>query len=199
MTVPDLNEQGLAELGVNGDLEALGTRLRVLRKRHGMTLKDVASQTKIGPSMVSQLERGLAAPSLATLYSLAQLYKTGLAELFQPNDVVENEVVRRDERTVVHLPRSNAVYELLGRARQDLQMFEMVMTADAGHTYHTIRHAGEECVLVLEGKIRATVGTRDFELDQGDSLQYSATLPHTYEVRKGKSARLIVAITPPVL
>lgn len=164
-----------------------------------MTLKDVASQAGMSPSMVSQLERGLVAPSLATLYSLAQFYGTGLAELFQESNGVENEVVRRDARTVVHLPRSNATYELLGRSRQDLQMFEMVLSAGGGHTDHTISHAGEECVLVLEGLVRARVGTQEFQLDEGDSLQYSATLPHTYEVREGQTARLIVAITPPVL
>ncbi len=197
--VAPLNGQSSAELASNGDLELLGARLRDLRLRRAMTLKDVASQTGMSPSMVSQLERGLVAPSLATLYSLAQFYETGLAELFQESHVVENEVVRRGDRTVVHLPRSNASYELLGRSRQDLQMFEMVMAAGEGHADHTISHPGEECVLVLEGQVRARVGTQEFQLEEGDSLQYSATLPHTYEVREGESARLIVAITPPVL
>lgn len=199
MNVAQLNGQALGELASNGELEQLGRRLRDLRVRRSMTLKDVAGQTGMSASMVSQLERGLVAPSLATLHSLAQFYGTGLAALFQENNDVENEVVRRDARTVVHLPRSNATYELLGRSRQDLQMFEMVMSADEGHTDHTISHAGEECVLVLEGLVRARVGTQDFQLDEGDSLQYSATLPHTYEVREGQTARLIVAITPPVL
>jgi quercetin dioxygenase-like cupin family protein len=52
-------------------------------------------------------------------------------------------------------------------------------------------------VLVLEGAVRATLGTEVFELGEGDSLQYSATIPHTYEVGSGDTARLIIAMTPP--
>lgn len=188
-----------AEQGSNADLEALGSKLRELRLGRGMTLHEVALQTNMSASMLSQLERGIVAPSLATLYALAQFYETHLAELFQEDSGEEGELVRRAERVVMHLPRSDATYELLGRSRQDLQMFEMVMTSGDGSADHTISHAGEECVLVLEGVVRARVGTQEFVLNEGDSLQYSAMLPHTYEAQSEKGARLVVAVTPPVL
>jgi transcriptional regulator with XRE-family HTH domain len=164
-----------------------------------MTLNEVALQTNLSASMLSQLERGIVAPSLATLYALAQFYKTHLAELFQEDRGDGGKLVRRAERVVMHLPRSDATYELLGRSRQELQMFEMVLTSGHGRTDHTISHAGEECVLVLEGVVRARVGTQEFLLNEGDSLQYSAMLPHTYEAHNGRGARLVVAVTPPVL
>lgn len=191
--------QGGLEQASNADLESLGARLRELRLRREMTLNEVAQQTSMSASMVSQLERGIVAPSLATLYTLAQFYGTHLAELFQEGNGDQGELVRRDERVVMHLPRSDATYELLGRGRQELQMFEMVITAGHRSTDHTISHAGEECVLVLQGVVRARVGTQEFLLNEGDSLQYSAMLPHTYEVQSGDGARLVVAVTPPVL
>lgn len=188
-----------AEPGANADLESLGAKLRERRLRRELTLNDVAGQTNISASMVSQLERGLVAPSLATLYTLAQYYGTHLADLFHENQTDQGELVLRDERIVMHLPRSDATYELLGRSRHDLQMFEMIMTAGQGTTDHTISHAGEECVLVLEGVVRARVGAQELVLNEGDSLQYSAILPHTYAVHSGERARLVVAVTPPVL
>jgi transcriptional regulator with XRE-family HTH domain len=185
--------------GSNADLESLGGKLRELRLRRALTLNAVGQQTKLSSSMLSQLERGLVAPSLATLYALAQYYGTHVADLFHENSADDGELVRRGERVVMHLPRSDATYELLGRGRHDLQMFEMIMTAGQSSADHTISHAGEECVLVLQGVVRARVGAREFVLHEGDSLQYSAMLPHTYEVHGGKDARLVVAVTPPVL
>jgi transcriptional regulator with XRE-family HTH domain len=189
----------VTEQAANADLESLGSKLRELRLERGMTLNEVALQTSMSASMLSQLERGIVAPSLATLYALAQSYETHLAALFQKDFDDEGKLVRRAERVVMHLPRSDASYELLGRGRRELQMFEMVLTSGHGSTDHTISHAGEECVLVLEGVVRARVGTQEFLLNEGDSLQYSAMLPHTYEAHGGKGARLIVAVTPPVL
>jgi quercetin dioxygenase-like cupin family protein len=150
--------------------------------------------------MLSQLERGIVAPSLSTLHTLAGFYETRLFELFQDqDDGAQGVLVRHDERPVVHLPRSNATYELISGTRHDLQLVEMTVTAEHGASDHTLSHPGEECVLVLEGAVRATLGAQVFDLDEGDSLQYSATTPHSYEVRAGESARLIIAMTVPAL
>jgi transcriptional regulator with XRE-family HTH domain len=186
-------------LGPDDDLAWLGRKLRDLRQRQGFTLNEVAGRTNISASMLSQLERGIVAPSLATLHTLAQFYETRLSELFQDGQSAQGVLVRKDDRTVVHLPRSNATYELISGTRQELQLVEMTVTADHGSTDHTLSHPGEECVLVLEGAVRATLGSEVFDLDEGDSLQYSAVLPHSYEVRSGKRARLIIAMTPPTL
>jgi transcriptional regulator with XRE-family HTH domain len=185
--------------GADDDLAMLGRRLRELRQRQRLTLNDVAARTSISASMLSQLERGIVAPSLATLHTLAQFYETRLFELFQEGETPQGVLVRKADRTVVRLPRSNATYELISGTRQDLQVVEMTVTADHGSTDHTLSHPGEECVLVLDGAVRATVGSEIFDLDEGDSLQYSATLPHTYEVRSGERARVIIAMTPPAL
>jgi transcriptional regulator with XRE-family HTH domain len=184
---------------VDGDLGALGRRLREHRRRRELTLSDVATGTSISASMLSQLERGIVAPSLATLHTLAQFYETRLFELFQDQQITNGVLVRRHDRATVHLPHSNATYELISGARQELQLVEMTVTAAHGTADHTLSHAGEECVLVLHGAVRATLGAQQFDLDEGDSLQYSATVPHSYEVRTGRQARLIIAMTPPTL
>jgi transcriptional regulator with XRE-family HTH domain len=185
--------------GPDDDLALLGRQLRERRRQRGSTLNDVSARTGISASMLSQVERGLVAPSLATLHTLAQFYETRLSELFQDGGDSQGSLVRKDERTVIRLPRSNATYELISGTRQDLQVVEMTVTAAHGMSDHTLSHPGEECVLVLEGAVRATVGSEVFDLDEGDSLQYSSSLPHTYEVRAGERARVIIAMTPPAL
>jgi len=64
------------------DLVHLGARLRDVRLRSGMSLREVARQLGVSPSFVSQLENGKSQPSVATLYSLAQLLEVSIDELF---------------------------------------------------------------------------------------------------------------------
>lgn len=60
----------------------LGARLRNVRLATGMSLREVARQLGVSPSFVSQLENGKSQPSVATLYSLAQLLNVSIDELF---------------------------------------------------------------------------------------------------------------------
>ncbi|MFM8896386.1 MAG: helix-turn-helix domain-containing protein [Actinomycetales bacterium] len=61
----------------------LGPRLRDVRMRSGMSLREVARQLGVSPSFVSQMENGKSQPSVATLYSMAQLLHVSIDELFE--------------------------------------------------------------------------------------------------------------------
>lgn len=63
----------------------LGTRLRAVRQAAGLSLREVARQLGVSPSFVSQLETGKSQPSVATLYSLAQLLDVPIDQLFNPD------------------------------------------------------------------------------------------------------------------
>jgi transcriptional regulator with XRE-family HTH domain/mannose-6-phosphate isomerase-like protein (cupin superfamily) len=60
----------------------LGARLKAVRLRSGMSLREVARQLGVSPSFVSQLENGKSQPSVATLYSIAQLLDVSIDQLF---------------------------------------------------------------------------------------------------------------------
>jgi transcriptional regulator with XRE-family HTH domain len=74
-TVPE--DRGATEPVVN-----LGARLKHRRQLSGMSLREVARQLNVSPSFVSQLENGKSQPSVATLYSIAQLLDVSIDELF---------------------------------------------------------------------------------------------------------------------
>ena len=61
----------------------LGARLKDARGRSGMSLREVARQLGVSPSFVSQMENGKSQPSVATLYSMAQLLDVSIDELFE--------------------------------------------------------------------------------------------------------------------
>lgn len=67
----------------------VGARLRQARQRSGLSLREVARQLGVSASFVSQLENGKSQPSVATLYSLAQLLDVSIDELFAPARLTE--------------------------------------------------------------------------------------------------------------
>jgi len=66
----------------------LGIRLKRIRERSGVSLREVARQLGVSASFVSQLENGKSQPSVATLYSLTQLLGVSIDELFATDDRV---------------------------------------------------------------------------------------------------------------
>src|SRR3954470_9106203 len=65
-------------------MEDLGRRLKEVRVRAGLTLRELARQADVSPSFVSQIENGKSQPSVATLYVFAQLLDVSIDELFYP-------------------------------------------------------------------------------------------------------------------
>ena len=89
--VDDESPVGVAVADVN-PVGHLGARLKDARSRSGMSLREVARQLGVSPSFVSQMENGKSQPSVATLYSMAQLLSVSIDELFESGPREQNEV-----------------------------------------------------------------------------------------------------------
>src|ERR1043165_9920857 len=65
-------------------IDNLGSRLKDLRLKAGLTLRETARKIGVSPSFVSQIENGKSQPSVATLYTFARLLDVSIDELFDP-------------------------------------------------------------------------------------------------------------------
>jgi transcriptional regulator with XRE-family HTH domain len=63
----------------------LGRRLREVRIRAGLSLRELARRLAVSPAFVSQLENGKSQPSVATLYTISQVLNVSIDELFAPD------------------------------------------------------------------------------------------------------------------
>ena len=63
-------------------MDNLGSRLKNFRLKAGLTLRELARKSAVSPSFVSQIENGKSQPSVATLYTFAQLLSVSIDELF---------------------------------------------------------------------------------------------------------------------
>ena len=67
-------------------MDHLGQRLKDVRLKAGMTLRELARQADVSPSLISQIENGKSQPSVATLYSFSRLLNVSVDELFDERD-----------------------------------------------------------------------------------------------------------------
>lgn len=190
---------------------ALGQRMRHARIAAGMKLKELARSAGVSMSLVSQVERGLASPSLATLRGIAGALDVPVAAFFYdsalpdqgaptagPRRLGGKLLVRHDERKRLSLPKSRVRYELLtpDLVRQLQFMWIEYGPGDSEHGEPS-SHPGEESAICVEGQIVVWVDGQEFVLEDGDALSFDSSIPHRVENRSNKRAVVITAITPP--
>jgi transcriptional regulator with XRE-family HTH domain len=93
MTSPSDPVPGARE---RGPMSNLGGQLRRVRNAAGLSAREVARQLEVSPSFISQIETGRSQPSVATLYSLAQLLDISIDELFETREETRDRGEDRD-------------------------------------------------------------------------------------------------------
>jgi transcriptional regulator with XRE-family HTH domain len=179
----------------------LGTRLRALRIARGTTLDALAEAAGIDKGYLSRLERGLKAPSIATLLRLAAALDVPAAELFGERVAEHAVLVTRADERLSAIPEANRghAYEMLTRASGMLEAFVLHPEADFPPAQRAATHGGEELIFVLTGTIEMRFADRGFVLSAGDCAQFPGHLPHRVR-RVGSdpaSALVAVANAPP--
>jgi transcriptional regulator with XRE-family HTH domain len=69
-------------------IDRLGERLKELRLSARLSLRELARQADVSPSLVSQIENGKSRPSVSTLYTFARLLDVSVDELFDAETAV---------------------------------------------------------------------------------------------------------------
>jgi transcriptional regulator with XRE-family HTH domain len=176
----------------------LGARVRGLRRARRLTLRELATRAEVTESFLSQVERGVASPSIASVQRIARALGLSIAQLFA-EEAGAGRVVRRDARRRIVYPGLRAVDELLTPASATrLQVILSTVEPGGGTGDEPYSHeSDEELVLVLEGELDVWVGDDQYHLSEGDALTYSSRVPH-WNVNSGtRPARVLFCITPP--
>lgn len=176
----------------------LGERLRGLRSERRLSLRELAGQSGLTASFISQVERGRASPSIASLARLAEVFEVNVGHFFEPAPRA-GRFVGRDQRRTIRLRGLGEVDEYVtadpaGRLQVAISTFEVDgKTAEAPF----VHESDEECVLVLEGRLEITVGEDSYLLEPGDAVTYSPQIPHVARNAGSVPAKAIFVMTPP--
>jgi len=176
----------------------LGRRIRTLRERRGMSLKAVSEAAGVSESFLSQVERGVASPSIASVQRIARALDTSIAELFATDESAGTVVRVHDRRKIVY-QGLGAVDEFLTRGTEGrLQVIYTTIQPGGGTGDEAYTHdSDEEVVVVLEGSLDLWVGAEHYRLETGDAVTHSSRVAHRNTNPGPGVARVLFCITPP--
>lgn len=185
----------------------LGRKVRSLRLEAGMTVRALAQAVGVSQSLISQVERARASPSITTLRRIAAALNVPIAALFLGSgEASDGEtdrfgnrlVVRRHERKGLRVPQSSVLYELLTPdLNRKIEFLWIEYGPGEASRPDPMSHTGEENAVCLEGSVVVTIEGEEFALNEGDSISFGSSRPHRVENRSDRRAILVSAITPP--
>ena len=186
--------------GVDEDVAdlALGTRIRTIRRARHLTLRELSDRAGVTESFLSQVEREVATPSIATVRKVARALDLTIAELFAEQPA-SGRVVRREARRRISYPGLGAVDEFLtAGVSGKLQVIISTIEPGGGTGPEPYAHdSDEEVVLVLAGHLDLWVADEHYVLREGDAITFPSRIPH-WNVNRGETpATVLFCLTPP--
>lgn len=161
------------------DRSQIGERLRLRRKLRGLSLKDVSTRAGLSVGMLSQVERGLALPSVKSMRAICAALDMPVAWLFEAasetNPDHNDYVVRASARRELSYDDGSLRKQLLTPDTQpQIQMLRFLMQpgADSGEPYSNTE--GGKCGLVISGTLGLGLDGQSLVIKQGDSFAFPA-------------------------
>ena len=180
----------------------VGDRLRAARRSHGLSLRRLADRLGVSPSLISQVERGRAKPSVSTLYAIANELGISLDELLFPDaaaslgaravageadDGVEptellpaHPVQRASTRRTIRLATGVTWERLTSESIPNIDFLFVVYEVGGASSPdgEFQRHAGHEWGYIIRGRLGVTIGFDEYVLEPGDAIAFDSTTPH---------------------
>lgn len=177
-------------------LPEFGRNIRTIRKNRDISMAELAAKTGLTVSHISQIERGIANPSLIALSKLAEALNIPITSFFQ-EEQAKYTLVRADERKKILLDHTNGFIELLTTNTEGCNFgvyFSHSMSEQLGMEYTP--HEGKEFFYIMEGVMSLDIGQENIVLNPGDSILFDSTVPHRVSIHKAPLRTMIVTTAP---
>ncbi len=174
----------------------IGEKLRKLRMESGLTQEELASRSYLTKGFISQVERDLTSPSIATLKSILDVLGVELSEFFR--DVETNSVVGAEKHRILSSTSTDdcEIYYLLPKATGRLMDPVLVRLKQGARTPEEDSHAGEEFGFVLRGRITLWLDRQAYRLKNGDCFYFKSSVRHFVENVGKTNAEVLWIISP---
>ena len=174
-------------------------RVRELRKKRGWTLEQLSAACGVSRSMLSEIERGNANPTLAVAFRIAQAFSMSLGDLVDaPNAPKPRiDVIRADDRTYHYRTDKNVRIRTLSplRLEKSVEYYEVTLRPGASLASSPHFEGARELLTVERGGVKLTSAGDTVTLNAGDSAHYPADVPHAIKNTSDADAVLFLVVT----
>ena len=173
----------------------IGTKIKDLRIQKGLTQEELADRCELSKGFISQLERDLTSPSIATLLDILTCLGTDLKDFF--NDSEDNQIAFKEADYFEKIDEElhNKIEWIIPNAQKNMMEPIRLSLSPGGSTYPDNPHEGFGYVLL--GSITLVLGKRRIKVKKGESFYFKADSTHYIQAGQKTGAVLIWVSTPP--
>ena len=176
--------------------ENLGRRVKKLRAERGWSLEELATASGVSRSMLSEIERENANPTLSVTYRIAQAFGLTLHDLIETAQSASSiQIIRASDRALIF--RSDKLCQIRTLStlnlEKDAEFYEVILREGGALRSQPHYEGTREFLTVEEGHIRLESGTDSDALEKGDSATYRADVPHSI-INAGKSDAVVFLV-----
>ena len=188
-----------------------GSRIREMRKRRGLTLKEVAEATGYTIGHISQIVRDLKSPSLVALRKIAACLNCSEVWLIMDDSELsaksseegkkskESYLMRKENRIPMKIPEIDVSYSIFTPSKlpnaQEAQMTGLIvrLKPNTWVTEKMISHGNyDESLLLLKGELELRIDNSTYMIYEGDSFYIPKNCLHNYLNTSNEEATIIV-------
>ncbi len=175
----------------------LGEKIKQLRLQHGLTQEELALRCDLSKGFISQLERDLTSPSIATLMDILECLGTDLRRFFAEPE--EEKIIFGDADIFDSHDEEKGIdiSWLIPNAQKNEMEPILITLSPGGETTEESPHSGEEFGYCLAGQVTVLLGHKRHKCKKGESFCFKPTAPHKL-INAGKvPAKVLWVSTPP--
>lgn len=175
----------------------IGEKIKDLRIQKNLTQEELADRCELSKGFISQLERDLTSPSIATLIDILQCLGTDLKDFFDDSEDDQIAFKEVDYFEKIDEELKNKIEWIIPNAQKNMMEPIRLTLSPGGSTYPDNPHEGEEFGYVLSGSIQLILGKREIKVNKGESFYFTANTTHYIKASEKTGASLIWVSTPP--
>jgi len=182
------------------NLEKIGNTLKEHRLKQSLSIREVASKSKVAASTISQIETGKTSPNLLTLKAICDALNVPVFSLLLEEENDNIRLVKKNEQQsfVRNMSNGKALIESLitqGNNEMWAAIVDVPAKTDSGDY---ARHGGEEFVFVLKGSVIYDLENRDpYVLNENDTLYYPNHIGHRWVNINDQNTQILLVSTSP--
>ena len=176
----------------------IGSRIKTLRIVKGLTQEELADRAELSKGFISQLERDLTSPSIATLQDIVEALGTTLAKFFQ--EETEEKLVFTDDDYFVDEREDCTIHWIVPNAQKNEMEPILLELPPQGQSHEVAVHEGEEFGYVLSGRIKlVNLDTgKVYTVKKGQTFYVKGSFSHCLKNDSAQPARVLWICTPPI-
>ena len=158
----------------SGDsINSLGYLIRASRKDANLSMQTVAEKAGLSVGFISQVERNITVPSLASIKAIAAVLNKRVS-FFLEEPINTDVTTRANKRNNFQVAEGGIDYEILSTNFPGSKIQSMIMCHPPGYQGEPMCHEGEELIFILEGELTLELAGQSYFLKRGDSIHFDS-------------------------